>query len=157
MWEHVKNVSPAFLYKSLDFRQVIILTFLCLYYGGLTLNLLLSSFRKYSDQLMKRRNSFFFFFFLPHCSACGILVPNKGLNPGPRQWTRQVLSTGPPGNSPEMHSFKKCIKALELSSIPPFKNELSSLAQIIWCFKMLFFSFSEITDKWGKYMFLSPW
>ena len=34
------------------------------------------------------------------CVACGILVPWPGIEPLPRQWNRQVLTTGPPGNSP---------------------------------------------------------
>ena len=31
-------------------------------------------------------------------AALGILVPNQGLNPCPRQWKRGVLTIGPPGN-----------------------------------------------------------
>ena len=31
--------------------------------------------------------------------ACGILVPQPGIEPGPLQWKRRVLTTGPPGNS----------------------------------------------------------
>ena len=32
-------------------------------------------------------------------TACGILVPNQGLNPCPGQWKPQVLTTGLPANS----------------------------------------------------------
>ena len=31
--------------------------------------------------------------------ACRILVPQPGIEPGPRLWKRRVLTTGPPGNS----------------------------------------------------------
>ena len=41
----------------------------------------------------------FFFFSWPHHTACGILVPQTGIEPRPRQWKHQVLTTGPPGNS----------------------------------------------------------
>ena len=40
-----------------------------------------------------------FFVFWPHCTVCGILVPWPGIEPGPQQWERQVLTTGSPGNS----------------------------------------------------------
>ena len=42
----------------------------------------------------------FVFLFLPHCVACRILVPSPGIELGPPQWKHQVLTTGPPGNSP---------------------------------------------------------
>ena len=42
---------------------------------------------------------FSFFFFWPCPVACGILVPQPGIEPGPWQWNRQVLTTGPPGYS----------------------------------------------------------
>ena len=35
-----------------------------------------------------------FIFF--HCTACGILVPRPGTEPGPWQWKCRVLTTGPP-------------------------------------------------------------
>jgi len=38
-------------------------------------------------------------FFWLCLSAFGILVRDQGLNPGPQQWRRGVLTTGPPGNS----------------------------------------------------------
>ena len=41
-------------------------------------------------------HSFFFFFC---CTACGILVPWPGIEPGPQQWEHWVLITGLPGNS----------------------------------------------------------
>ena len=34
-----------------------------------------------------------------HCKACGILVANWGLNPGPQQWDCAVLTSRPPGKS----------------------------------------------------------
>ena len=43
--------------------------------------------------------SFFFFFSRPHSTPCGILVPRPGMEPGPRQWKHQILTTGQPGNS----------------------------------------------------------
>ena len=42
----------------------------------------------------------FVFPFLPPCVACRILVPSPGIEPGPPQWKHQVLTPGPPGNSP---------------------------------------------------------
>ena len=40
-----------------------------------------------------------FFFFWPHHAACGMLVPQPGIEGGPRQGERGVLTTGLPGNS----------------------------------------------------------
>ena len=40
-----------------------------------------------------------FFFSRPHSTPCGILVPRPGMEPGPRQWKHQILTTGQPGNS----------------------------------------------------------
>ena len=40
-----------------------------------------------------------FFFLLPCCMACGILVPQPGMEPGPSELRVQSLTTGPPGNS----------------------------------------------------------
>ena len=37
--------------------------------------------------------------------ACGILVPGPGVEPGSQEWKRQVLTTGPPGNSLEWLMF----------------------------------------------------
>ena len=37
--------------------------------------------------------------FLPHCKVCRILAPQPGIEPGPLQWKRQVLTTGAPRNS----------------------------------------------------------
>ena len=42
---------------------------------------------------------FCFFFFLSGPVACGILVPQPGIEPRPQQWEWQVLAIGPPGNS----------------------------------------------------------
>ena len=33
------------------------------------------------------------------------MFPKQGLNPRPQQWKRQVLATGPPGNSPSLTSW----------------------------------------------------
>ena len=41
-----------------------------------------------------------FFCVWPCCMACGIIVLQPGIEPGPRQWKQWVLTTGPPGNSP---------------------------------------------------------
>ena len=43
--------------------------------------------------------AFFFFFFLCHL-ACGILVPQTDIEPGPLHWKRRLLTTGPPRKSP---------------------------------------------------------
>ena len=32
-------------------------------------------------------------------AACGIQLPDQGLNPGPLHWERGVLTTGPPRKS----------------------------------------------------------
>ena len=42
---------------------------------------------------------FFLLFFPPGPVACGILVPQPGIEPRPQQWEWQVLAIGPPGNS----------------------------------------------------------
>ena len=41
----------------------------------------------------------FLFLAAPRRAACRILVPQPGIEPGPQQWQRRVLTTGPPGNS----------------------------------------------------------
>ena len=41
-----------------------------------------------------------FLFFQPCCTASRILVPQPGIEPGPCEWKHQILTTGPPGNSP---------------------------------------------------------
>ena len=45
-------------------------------------------------------SSHLIYFFWPCHTACGILVPQPWIEPGPRQWKHRVLTTGPPGNSP---------------------------------------------------------
>ena len=40
-----------------------------------------------------------FFFFWPCCVACGISVPQPGIEPGPWRWNPRLLTTRPPGNS----------------------------------------------------------
>ena len=50
---------------------------------------------------LRSPKSDFFFFFLDAPGAYGILVPWPEIEPGPRQWKCQVLTTGPPGNCPK--------------------------------------------------------
>ena len=40
-----------------------------------------------------------FFFFLPQYAACGILIPQLGVEPRPTSVRDGVLTTGPPGHS----------------------------------------------------------
>ena len=47
----------------------------------------------------------FFFFFWPPSTACGILIPDHGLNLCPLQWKCGVLTAGPPGKSPRHSVF----------------------------------------------------
>ena len=47
-----------------------------------------------------------FGFFWPHCIVCGILVPRPGIEPGPQQWERQILTTRLPGNFQVMGFLK---------------------------------------------------
>ena len=51
-----------------------------------------------------------FFCFWLHHVACGILAPWPGIEPGP-QWKHGVLTTGLPGNSPEVFKYT-CIKEI---------------------------------------------
>ena len=46
--------------------------------------------------------SCFFFVFWPHFVAHGVLVPQPGIKPGPLPWKHGVLTTGPPGKSPQL-------------------------------------------------------
>ena len=47
--------------------------------------------------------AFFFFFFGEHATRLvGSQSPNQGSNPGPQQWKHRVLTTGPPGKSPDI-------------------------------------------------------
>ena len=51
--------------------------------------------------------TFFFFFFFPPChTACEILVPQAGIEPGPWQRKSYILTIGPPANS--LCDFDKC-------------------------------------------------
>ena len=47
--------------------------------------------------------------------ACGILLSDQGLNPGPRKWELQVLTTGLPGNSLKMIIIKCCLTRWKFS------------------------------------------
>ena len=58
----------------------------------------------------------FFFFSFGHV-ACGILVPQPGIEPGPWQQKPGILTTRPPGNS-ENHVFKEADSSY--SFINPF-------------------------------------
>ena len=49
---------------------------------------------------------FFFFPFWPYYLACGILVPQAGIEPMPPQWKHGALTTGPPGKSHPGCAFK---------------------------------------------------
>ena len=50
------------------------------------------------------------FCFWLHCRACGIIVPNQGLNLNPCQWKHRVLTTGtPPGNSLIITFYKQML------------------------------------------------
>ena len=50
------------------------------------------------------KKNILFFFFAMLLSLLGILVPWSGVELGLRQWKRQVLTTGPPGNSQKQGS-----------------------------------------------------
>ena len=50
-----------------------------------------------TDHYKNRKYAVNFFFFLAGHIACGILVPQSGINQCPLQGKRQVLTTGPPG------------------------------------------------------------
>ena len=43
---------------------------------------------------------YFLFSFCLCCVACGILVPDQGLNPGSLQWKHRAITTGPLGKFP---------------------------------------------------------
>ena len=45
-------------------------------------------------------HSFFFLSLLPYGMAWGILIPQPRTEPGLQKWKHQVLTAGPPGNSP---------------------------------------------------------
>ena len=46
-------------------------------------------------------SALFFFFFWPHCEACGILVPQPGIEPVPSATTVQSLNHWTAGEFPE--------------------------------------------------------
>ena len=48
-----------------------------------------------------------FSFFCPHHVACGILVPQPGIEPRPQHWKRWVLTTGLPGSSWPWYIFEE--------------------------------------------------
>ena len=58
---------------------------------------------------MIRKHLFYFlnfiYLFLPHQIACGIPVPQSGIESGPWQWKPRILTSRPPGNSLESISW----------------------------------------------------
>ena len=71
----------------------------------------------------------FFFFLWPHHTACGILVPDQGLNLSPQQWKCCVLTTRPPRNS-LYFNYKRNV---------PFQKILIFL--LLWSHTVLFMFF----------------
>ena len=65
----------------------------CLWLGSIRI----CNYKSYYAWIFIWKNRFSFFW--PGHAAYGILVPWPGIEPGPRQWKRGVLTTGPPGNS----------------------------------------------------------
>ena len=61
----------------------------------------------------------FVFFFWPPLMTCGILVPWSGIEPGPQQQKRWVLTTGQTGNSCVHRYFKDC-PVQNASHLPQF-------------------------------------
>ena len=53
------------------------------------------------------------FFFWPHRAACGISVPQPGIEPRPQQCQHQVLTTSSLGNSPNIKSILKIKESQE--------------------------------------------
>ena len=58
------------------------------------------------------------FWGVPHRAACGILVPDQGSNPRPRQRKCRILTTGPPGKSLDSHNSISRGSSFSLSSHP---------------------------------------
>ena len=53
-------------------------------------------------QVLQWYCNIFFLKFGHAARLVGSQFPDQGLNPGPRQWKCRVLTTGPPGNSPQI-------------------------------------------------------
>ena len=53
-----------------------------------------------NSEITENTQRLFFMFWLL-LAACGILAPRPGINPTPLQWKHGVLTTGPPGKSPQ--------------------------------------------------------
>ena len=67
---------------------------------SLCLNIpLCSPFFKRAPLFIFNMFTYLFYIFWPHCTVCGILVPNQGSNPHLLHWKHGVLATGPPGKS----------------------------------------------------------
>ena len=67
---------------------------------------------KLSFSLLMRFLSWFFFG--PRHVACGILVPQLGIEPHPLSWKHTILITGPPGKSlDEIFKLKEIQKKME--------------------------------------------
>ena len=55
-------------------------------------------------------------FFLPHCTACGILVPDQGSNICPLQWKPGVLTTRPLAKSEkDFYPVNLCTSTLAIN------------------------------------------
>ena len=96
---------------------------------------------------------FFMFvcFFWPRCVACRILLPLPGIEPGPRQWKHQVLTTGPPGNS-----LARVFKASPKYVIIPHLSPYHSVDFFSWKFislnilRISYYTRRTSTCWWGK-------
>ena len=84
--------------------------------------------------------SFVCFLFWPHCTACGILVPRPGIEPGPQEWKHRVLTTGPPGNS---HRWNKNIMLVE-------KKSKKNQKQMTLPFKLKAYQGTSLVVQWVR-------
>ena len=60
------------------------------------------------------RNELLLLFIWPCHVACGIIVPQQGLNPYPLQWKHRVLTTGQPGKSLNLYFQTRALFKLKI-------------------------------------------
>ena len=91
----------------------------------------LNKIKNWSTIMIQQFHSWvFFFLFWPHCTACGILVPWPGIEPGPPGV--KVLTTGLRGNSPLLGIYPKKTKTLirKDTCTPVLTSALFTVAKI---------------------------
>ena len=98
----------------------------------------------------------FIFIILPHHTTCGILVPWPGIEPGPRQWKRWILTTGLPGNSCFKAFLKGFVRQVQ-SSLQSKVNFAPQLNNNFWVCYPKPMCYEHFHSGWWKQIIPAPY